>query len=120
MEKRQVRMTFSLVGKSHKDFKSALMMDAPEAHECMLEQIQTAFGDRPLYLPPRVLHAAQGSSYPRFFAAGWFYSTDPVTGTDAKGSELVVVGHGDSWESAKHNLLSSMGDCPWDDWARNI
>ena len=121
MEKRQVKLDFLLTGKSYKDKRNILPMNNKQIHACMLNQIQDHFGDRPVYVSSKfVIISEENFNYPEFYAAGWFVSSNPISGQVGKGSELVVVAHGNNVENARKNLMTAVGNTPWDELAKNI
>jgi len=58
--------------------------------------------------------------YPEYFAAGWFISQNVVGESEGIGSELVLVSHGNSLESAKNSLMIALSNTSWDVYAANI
>lgn len=120
MEKRQVKLDIILAGKCAKSTHNMLNWDAAAIHECMVQQVKEQFEQSPIFLPPKVLAAANLNTYPEFYAAGWFISDQPLTDTEGKLSELVVVAHGKSLKEARTNMLKETSNVSWDEFAKNV
>jgi hypothetical protein len=117
---RKVKISLTLVGRSHfghnkfKDFSNEEILFMVES------QIVEQFGKRPLFIHDKKNVSRENYDYPKFYAAGWFVSDDPVTDTEAIGSELVVVAHGDDMKSARDTMMRAISTVDWDNLAKNI
>lgn len=77
----------------------------------VLEAVKFQFGERPLFITGKD-RLLSGIKYPACFAAGWFIgeSSNPNSL-----SELVVLGHGDTFEDAHKNLMNGVKNVYWEE-----
>lgn len=120
-ERRQVKLDFTLVGKTNaswlflKDFKNSEILEGVKG------QVRDQFGaTRSVYVFDENLVNTSGRKYPDFYAAGWFTSSEPLIDTKGKGSELVVIAHGENMKEARERMLKAVENSNWEDLARNI
>ena len=116
---RKVKL-FTLVGYSNRDPKSILDMDSRQTHACVLNQIEERFGERPAWWIVTDDSTIKSPNYPKFYAAGWLISTEPLIDTKGIGSELLILTHGNSMELANTNLTFAINRLSWDTLAKNI
>jgi len=110
----QVKINHTLVGKTGKSKKEVDTRTNTEKLDAVLADIKKQFGDRPIYIMDGNVLLDDTSRYPAFYAAGWFLSKEkPV-------SELVVVSHGPSMESARKFLMTSIKNIDWEGLAKNV
>ena len=108
----KVRINNTLVGVS-----KAQTEENPQANlDRVLEMVKFQFGNRPLFIvgKDRLL---SGIRYPTCFAAGWLVgpSANPNSLT-----ELVVLGHGDTFEDANKNLMNGVKNVYWEEDAAEV
>lgn len=119
MSKRQVKLHFTLTGKTRSaflatDFGNSGVLESIE------DEIKSQFGNRPMFISDREQVSSDSRQYPEYYAAGWFLSQAPLTDTDGIGSELVVVAHGESMADARANVMSAVENSSWESQAKNF
>jgi hypothetical protein len=118
--KRKVRINMILVSRLYMNFKEIQDISNRDMLEFVKNQISSHFGERPIKISDESILTLIGHRYPEFYAAGWFISDDPITNTDGKGSELVIVAHGDSMKAAQKAMMLGVEMASWDSVAKNI
>lgn len=118
MSHRKVKLQFSLTGRTNAQHLNENFGN-DSILESVTDQVARQFGARPLYVADRDRVESFGP-YPQFFAAGWLVSDDALTGSNAGGSELVVLAHGESMASAQSNMLMSVEHSDWEALAKDI
>ena len=116
---RKVKIDLILVGRSYRNIKELGEFNNLDFLYTVQDQVGEQFGRRALYMVDETL-ILNKSNYPEFYAAGWFTSDQPVVDTDGKGSELVVVAHGDTMDSARSAMMKAVEYVSWDELAANI
>lgn len=120
MKNRKVKISLTLVGRSHFGYNKFEDLSNKEILFMIESQIIEQFGKRPLFVHDKKNVSLAGQKYPQFYAAGWFVSDDPVVKTSKVGSELVVIAHGDNMESARSSMMRAVSTVDWDNLAKNI
>lgn len=110
---RQVRVHLSLVGNSKRlasEFTSD-QFDSPRNDtilDMVKERVRFHFGNRSLLVHNEDSLEFAGI-YPSYYAAVWFVSEDtPTSGTD-----LIVLGHGESAKSAQSSAMDAVRMANW-------
>lgn len=117
---RKVKMDFILVGRSYRNSKELEEFNSIDFLYHVQNQIKSHFGYRAVYISDEIRVSMNNLKYPEFYAAGWFISDQPIADTQGKGSELVIVSHGDSMKSAKNSMIKTVEYVKWDELAINI
>jgi len=108
---RKVMLRFRLVGRSYKQIE----IDNEKLEVYMAEcDIKNQFGDRPVFVATGVK-----DKYPKMYAVGWATSNKLIDSTDGW-SELLVVAHGNTMESANKNMVKALTSIDWEKNARNL
>ena len=114
---RQVKVHFNLVGTTRQFTRSLPRQERDSIpNEAILDQIKEQvkfhFGNRAVFIHNEE-SLLNGSAYPNYYAANWFVSED----SEKNGTDMIVVGHGDSMESAQHMALEAVKTVGWDSLA---
>lgn len=114
---RQVRLNFSLVGKTKQflnQFPKAEVDNVPNdvILDMVKEQVGFHFGNRS-YVVHNQTTLELGSKYPEYYAAGWFVSE----GSPGHGTDLVVIAHGENMKSAQQAVMDAVRLTDWDSLA---
>lgn len=117
---RKVKISLILIGKSHYNYNKSKELNNEEILSMIENQIVKQFGERPLFVVDRESITFDANSYPKFYAAGWFTSDDPITDTSGIASELVIVAHGEDMKTARTSLMNAVPSIHWDNFAKNI
>jgi hypothetical protein len=117
---RKVKISLTLVGRSHFGYDKFKDLSNEEILFMIENQIIDQFGKRPLFIHDKESVSFEAQKYPKFYAAGWFVSEEPVTDTDGIGSELVVVAHGEDMKTARLSMMRAVSMVKWNKFAKNI
>lgn len=114
---KQVRLNFSLVGKTNQFLKQFPKTEIDNVlNEVVLdmvkEQVNFHFGNRACFVHDQATLELSGK-YPEYYAAGWFVSED----SPGHGTDLVVIGHGESMKSAQQAVMDAVRSTDWDSLA---
>ena len=113
----KIKLDLMLTGKTSNKNQLDLLTNS-EKLERVLGVIKNHFGDRPVHVLDGNLVLEDNTKYPDFFAAGWFIGEALIE--TGKNSELVVVGHGNSFISANNYLMYSVKNIDWNGLAKNV
>lgn len=117
---RKVKISLILIGKSRFNYNKSKESNNEEILSMIENQVVEQFGERPLFVVDRESVALDINSYPKFYAAGWFISDDPITDTSGVASELIVIAHGENMKTARASLMDAVSSIQWDNFAKNI
>ena len=104
----KVSLQYCMVGRTRASNKNKKIDET--SNQDLLDDVKSKvdfhFGNRPVFVvnENRLVNAIE--RYPDCYAVGWFVSDDFST-------ELVVIDHGGSFESARKSLMYSMGSVDW-------
>jgi hypothetical protein len=117
---RKVKINATLIGRSRFGYDGFKDLSNEQILFMIEDQIKDQFGKRPLFISDKDNVTFETREYPQFYAAGWLVSDSPILETGGKGSELVVVAHGEDMGSAKSAMIRAVSMIKWDDLAKNI
>jgi len=117
---RKVKISLVLIGKSHFGRDKFKDLSNEEILFMIEDQVINQFGQRPLFIQDKESVSFEGQKYPKFYAAGWFISDDPIADTNGNASELVVIAHGEDMKLARSSMMKAVSMVEWDKFARNI
>ena len=109
--KLSVQVPFILIGKSKEIPAIELPLGWSNSNtlEMVKEKVAFHFGSRAMHVVNEDDLLPDNKMYPEFYAAGWFHTIDsPMT-------ELVIISHGHTMESARRNLFTYVPDVPWNE-----
>lgn len=117
---RKVSLRLSLVGRSDNGYR---VKDVDWTNEEQLETVKSIvgdyFGNRALLIQNEDFIKVSKGEYPEYYCAGWFLSETGVDDSN-KSSELVVLAHGKSMESARKAMMDTVRSTDWNAHAVNI
>lgn len=117
MSNRKVSVNFTLVGKSRPKESE---LSNTELYYLVESKITEQFGNRPVLIQNEEALTSELRRFPDYYAAGWFVSNSPITGTSGAGSELLVVAYGSSMISAQAMMMDAVSNSDWDSLAKNV
>ena len=120
MGNRKVKISLTLVGRTHFGYNKFKDLSNEEILFMVESQIIEQFGKRPLFVSDKKNVSIPNISYPLFYAAGWFVSDDPILETEGTCSELVIVTHGEDMKSARDAMMRTASMVDWDNLAKNV
>jgi len=91
-----------------------------ELLDLVKKEVRQQYGNRPTFVINTSSILSNVNRYPNYYAAVWLTSTEPVSGEDGVGSELVIIEHGSTMEFARKSLLDVIENIEWDDLAATI
>lgn len=113
----KIKLHLTLVGKTDewkKYLRSGEEFSNADNFEYVRDIITGQFGKRPMLIVNANTLRDDVVVYPKFFSAGWFISEDrPQT-------ELVIVAHGESMESANRSMMEAVKKADWNNLSEKI
>ena len=108
----KVKLHFTLVGNSKAWQKiiangASINWTNKDTFNYVVDTVADYFGNRSMIIANEKLLTEDAINYPKFYSAGWFISEDNTR-------ELVVIGHGDTMDSANKLMMDSIKAADWE------